>query len=443
MERTAPHILVVDDEAGIRDMFSDTLEGQGYLCHTAESGDAALNILKTETVDLALVDIIMPGMTGLVLFSEIKERHPELPVIFVTAIDDLSLAVGHLKRGAYDYLLKPVKRDRLKQAIEDALDKNQTVMEVDQHRRSLEEQLASQVGDLQAKAREISSLNRIVQAELSQKFNVQEEIRNELRELWERGTEAPGHQLSGSFGLDTEEERRSLAAELHDDTMADLSSLVVELSLMKRQASATSPELEATLDEIRNRLKVTDQRLREIVQGIYPPVLAVRGLKRALHSWLDDYSSRAIENPYPLEIEFRTSGFDDDERLPEEVEIGLYRITQQGVLNAIQHAQARRLTVDLVWSDTEITLSLTDDGVGFNVNNPSEGPTTGHFGLVNLRDRVEKLQGTLEIQSRMSVGTTLRFRIPTSQRTHGASTVRQSNFVLRNSEYSEGYQTDR
>ena len=111
-------ILVVDDEPGIRDLLKDNLEEQGYVCHTAPDGDAALNVLAEQTVQLALVDIMMPGMTGLSLFERVRERYPDLAVIFVTAWDDLNIAVQNLKNGAYDYVVKPVTRKRLQQAVE-------------------------------------------------------------------------------------------------------------------------------------------------------------------------------------------------------------------------------------------------------------------------------------------------------------------------------------
>ena len=152
--------------------------------------------------------------------------------------------------------------------------------------------------------------------------------------------------------LAREQERKALAAELHDETMADLGSLVVELGFMQREASAVAPELNANLDEIRNRVKATDRRLRDIVQGIFPPVLEIRGLAPALNSLLSDFSSRPISSPYPLAIEMGTTGFDRD-RLPEDIEIGVYRVIQQGVSNVAQHAQAKNLLIDLKPESTD------------------------------------------------------------------------------------------
>ena len=227
------------------------------------------------------------------------------------------------------------------------------------------------------------------------------------------------------------EERKSLAAELHDETMGDLGSMAVELAFMKRQAASEAPDLEVALDELRLRLRATDKRLREIVQGIYPPVLALRGLESAVNSYLGEYSARTIDSPYPLEIEMQTKGF-DKERLHEDLEIGVYRVIQQGIANVIQHVQAKKLRIELVWSDSAVTFSLTDDGVGFDVNAPKESPTTGHFGLANLRDRTERLRGTLEIESKESAGTTIRGKVPVVTSTPRPTEVQTYTYLLNN-----------
>ena len=114
-------ILIVDDEVGIRDVYQKFLEGDGYSCWPAGSGKEALDSLDTENVDLALVDMMMPGMTGLTLFEHLQERYPELPVIFATAVDDTSLAVDYLKGGVSDFLVKPVPRMRLLRSVQEAL----------------------------------------------------------------------------------------------------------------------------------------------------------------------------------------------------------------------------------------------------------------------------------------------------------------------------------
>ena len=123
MQEAKTHVLVIDDEPDIRELFSESLEEEGYVCFAAASGNEALQVLDAQGVDVAVVDIIMPGMSGLTLFEHIKDRHPYVAVIFVTAMDDVDIAVRNLKDGAYDYVLKPVTLRRLKEAVREVLDR--------------------------------------------------------------------------------------------------------------------------------------------------------------------------------------------------------------------------------------------------------------------------------------------------------------------------------
>ena len=108
-------ILIVDDEEGIREMFKETLEDCGYACRTAPSGEVALEILSSSTIDLLLLDILMPKMDGLTCFEQIRESYPDVGVVFVTAMDDVSVAVRNIQEGAYDYLVKPIAAKLMEQ----------------------------------------------------------------------------------------------------------------------------------------------------------------------------------------------------------------------------------------------------------------------------------------------------------------------------------------
>ena len=101
-------ILVVDDSEDQRVFIRRSLESKGYVCHMAADGQEALDILASTTIDLALVDVMMPNVSGLTLFDRIRERGLDVAVIFVTAMDDLDIAVEQMKLGAYDFITKPV-----------------------------------------------------------------------------------------------------------------------------------------------------------------------------------------------------------------------------------------------------------------------------------------------------------------------------------------------
>ena len=114
-------VLIVDDNQDIRSLIRLTLVDQGYICHTAGGAEEALAVLVKETVDLALVDVIMPGMTGLSLFSQIKDSYPETAIVFVTGINDMNLALDSVKKGAYDYLIKSTIPRKLVETVEQAI----------------------------------------------------------------------------------------------------------------------------------------------------------------------------------------------------------------------------------------------------------------------------------------------------------------------------------
>jgi len=109
MSGAPERILVVDDEEAIREIVSSMLNAGGkYICSQAASGAEALALLESgEEFALMLSDLMMAGMDGIALLERTKERIPEMPVIMVTAVHDISVALAAIRNGAYDYLLKP------------------------------------------------------------------------------------------------------------------------------------------------------------------------------------------------------------------------------------------------------------------------------------------------------------------------------------------------
>lgn len=107
------HILVADDEESIRWVLAKSLGKLGYQVELASSGDQALAMLRTNVFDLAVLDIKMPGLSGLDLLTRIHQERPELPIIVMTAESTMANAVEAMKRGAYDYLTKPFDLEAL------------------------------------------------------------------------------------------------------------------------------------------------------------------------------------------------------------------------------------------------------------------------------------------------------------------------------------------
>lgn len=137
-------ILIIDDELTLRQTLARILQRVGYEVTAAESGEQGLAFLKTTDFDLVYLDIRMPGLSGLEVLDLIHSSHPTIPVILFTAQPDLSSAVEALRRGARDYLLKPLKPEAI-------IERTRTILAVqqkEQRRRALQEQIEALQAEL-------------------------------------------------------------------------------------------------------------------------------------------------------------------------------------------------------------------------------------------------------------------------------------------------------
>jgi DNA-binding NtrC family response regulator len=131
-------VLVVDDDAAMREMLSSLLEEEGIHAEPADSGKAALEALSEKEFDAVLSDIRMPGTTGIELVAEIRDLRSETPVILMTAFGNLESAIEALRAGAYDYITKPFKRDVVLVALERAFERRELERENRRLRRAVD-----------------------------------------------------------------------------------------------------------------------------------------------------------------------------------------------------------------------------------------------------------------------------------------------------------------
>ncbi|MEA2982924.1 MAG: two-component system, NtrC family, nitrogen regulation response regulator NtrX [Alphaproteobacteria bacterium] len=128
----ASDILIVDDEADICELVAGLLQDEGYATRTARDSDAALNEIKARRPNLVFLDIWLQGsrLDGLQLLDSVKEQHPEMPVVMISGHGNIETAVAAIKRGAYDFIEKPFKADRLVLVADRALETSRLKREV-------------------------------------------------------------------------------------------------------------------------------------------------------------------------------------------------------------------------------------------------------------------------------------------------------------------------
>jgi signal transduction histidine kinase len=192
-----------------------------------------------------------------------------------------------------------------------------------------------------------------------------------------------------------DERRRALERDIHDGAQQHLVALAVNLRLAQTVAARSPARAQELLETQQDATAAAVETLLQLSRGIYPPLLAGRGLPAALES-------AAATSPVPVELRVHDVG-----RYPPHVEAAAYFTCLEAVQNAVKHSGAGSIHVDLEGDRLTLTVTVADDGHGFDA-----GATGAGAGLSNLRDRVESVGGTLVTDSTPGHGTRVRAVLP-------------------------------
>ncbi|ACH39417.1 response receiver-modulated cyclic diguanylate phosphodiesterase [Citrifermentans bemidjiense Bem] len=138
------NILIADDEDMIRELINITLSKEGFTCFQAASAEEGLEIINKHKLDLALLDIMMPGRSGIDLLKDIKEATPDTTVLMITAMNDMDTALSCIHYGAEDYITKPFNLDRVLLTVKNTLEKRRLVLENKEYQANLEQKVREQ-----------------------------------------------------------------------------------------------------------------------------------------------------------------------------------------------------------------------------------------------------------------------------------------------------------
>lgn len=202
-----------------------------------------------------------------------------------------------------------------------------------------------------------------------------------------------------------ENERERIARELHDETSQSLSRLLIDLDLIKPYLPQHGL-VSTGVDRLEQGLRRTLDEVRALSHDLRPAILQDFGLVAAIQTYADDWL-QTFNLPIRVDVEAAT-----DDRLPSDVEIAVFRVAQEALMNAGKYARARQIHVRLSITKEEVQLLVRDDGAGFDVET-LDGPTRqGGLGLHGMRERAALLGGSLTIDTAPGHGTEITLVAP-------------------------------
>jgi two-component system sensor histidine kinase DegS len=219
---------------------------------------------------------------------------------------------------------------------------------------------------------------------------------------------AKNRQLIGlKIILAQEDERKRIAREIHDGPAQSLANLVLRTEIAERLLDKNDLELvRSELVDLKSQIRFGLEEIRKIIFNLRPMALDDLGLVPTLRKFVQDFEEKTR-----IRAVFETMG--KDKRLPGAMEAALFRLVQEGYNNALKHAQPTFVSLEMTFQDETVQLVIADNGVGFQLNVvESRSKTHTHFGLIGMRERVELLQGKMDIESVVGQGTKIKIDVP-------------------------------
>ena len=347
-------VLVVDDHNSGRYVKTRVLVDAGFHVLSASTGMQALETIAEHHPALVVLDVLLPDINGKDVCRAIKENPATAGTMvlqvsaYYTSTDD---QVEGLDSGADAYIPGDIAPALLVAAVRALL----------RTRRA-----EDAVRDREERLHLVEALDRS-----------QEELRA----------------LAASLFTAQDEERRRIARELHDDFSQHTALLEMELTKLQQQ----SPQLEAQLNGIITQVSTLSQELRNVSHALHPSGLEHLGLEAGLRSLCEEF-----ERAHELPIRFSYSS--GDQRVPVATATVFYRIAQEALRNVVKHAGDARVTMTLTADEELLSLTVQDDGCGFEVGAQGSG---SRLGLISMQERARLIGGWVDVRSEVGVGTTV------------------------------------
>ncbi|MBN3523887.1 sensor histidine kinase [Paenibacillus apiarius] len=296
--------------------------------------------------------------------------------------------------------------DDIKQAYERA---TQLQLELMIYREK-EGYLKTRRDDLQKRMRAVEGSIERAETIGSQMSVALEYLSGDLSQVTRILESAKNRQLLGlKIILAQEEERKRIAREIHDGPAQSLAHLVLRTEIVERMLSKQDFELvKNEIVDLKSQVRFGLEEIRKVIFNLRPMALDDLGLVPTLRKFIHDY-----EEKHRIKTSFDIRGL--ERRLKSEMEAAIYRLVQEAFTNAAKHGHPSHVSCELTYDEDEVRLVIRDNGFGFKVEAlETKSKEHMHFGVLGMKERVELLEGQMEIHSAENRGTRIVIQIPTN-----------------------------
>lgn len=274
--------------------------------------------------------------------------------------------------------------------------------------REKENHLKARRNDIQKRIKNVDRQLERAEMIVSQMNVVLEYLSGDLNQVTRILESVKSRQLLGlKIILAQEDERKRIAREIHDGMAQTMANVVLRTEIAGRMLDKEEFDLaREELIDLKSQVRSGLEEVRKIIFNLRPMALDDLGLVPTLRKFVQDFEEKT-----KILTKFEFTG--RESRLPSGMEVAIFRLVQEAFSNTYKHANASYVSLELAFNQDHVTITITDNGVGFDVEITEQKIAKGNnFGILGMRERLQLLEGTMDIFSKKNVGTKIKMHIP-------------------------------